>query len=62
MTVSDPSLTPEPHTAHADEHEDHRMFGFVVFLLSESVIFFSFFVGYIVYKLNAVDQYSGAGV
>ena len=57
MTVSDPILNPEsqPHTAHADAHEeDHRMFGFVVFLLSESVIFFSFFVGYIVYKLNAI--------
>ena len=56
MTVSDPTLTPhKAHTGHADEHEDdHRMFGFVVFLLSESVIFFSFFVGYIVYKLNAI--------
>lgn len=38
------------HTEH--EEEDHRMFGFVVFLLSESVIFFSFFVGYIVFKTN----------
>ena len=37
------------------EEEDHRMFGFIVFLLSESVIFFSFFVGYIVYKTNATD-------
>ena len=29
------------------------MFGFIVFLLSESVIFLSFFVGYIVYKTSA---------
>lgn len=39
------------HTEH--EEEDHRMFGFVVFLLSESVIFFSFFVGYIVFKTGS---------
>jgi cytochrome c oxidase subunit 3 len=31
------------------------MFGFIVFLLSESVIFFSFFAGYIVYKTNSLD-------
>ena len=38
------------------EHEaDHRLFGFVVFLLSESVIFFSFFVGYIFFKTNLTD-------
>jgi cytochrome c oxidase subunit III len=41
------------HSSH--ETEDHRLFGFIVFLLSESVIFFSFFVGYIVYKTNATD-------
>ncbi|MEM9487166.1 MAG: heme-copper oxidase subunit III, partial [Cyanobacteria bacterium P01_F01_bin.116] len=34
-----------------------RMFGFVVFLLSESVIFLSFFAGYIVYKLNAIQWF-----
>lgn len=38
-----------------EHEEDHRLFGFIVFLLSESVIFFSFFVGYIVYKTNATD-------
>lgn len=53
MTISklDPALN--SHAAHTHEEEDHRMFGFVVFLLSESIIFFSFFVGYIVYKLNS---------
>ena len=40
------------HVEH-EEEEDHRMFGFVVFLLSESVIFFSFFVGYIVFKTSS---------
>jgi cytochrome c oxidase subunit 3 len=32
-------------------------FGFIVFLLSESVIFLSFFAGYIVYKTTATDWY-----
>ncbi|CAN1210247.1 heme-copper oxidase subunit III [Tumidithrix helvetica PCC 7403] len=42
---------------HGSAHEEHdnRMFGFVVFLLSESVIFLSFFAGYIVYKTTALD-------
>ena len=55
MTVSDPTLQSSPvaHSEHPEE--DHRMFGFIVFLLSESVIFLSFFVGYIVYKTNATD-------
>ena len=45
-------------TVHADDHHEegeHRLFGFIVFLLSESVIFLSFFVGYIVYKTSASD-------
>lgn len=48
----DPALNAK--VAHSAEHEeeDHRMFGFIVFLLSESVIFFSFFVGYIVFKTS----------
>ncbi|MGJ3253860.1 MAG: cytochrome c oxidase subunit 3 [Elainellaceae cyanobacterium] len=36
------------------------MFGFIVFLLSETVIFLSFFVGYIVYKTSA-DPWLPAG-
>jgi cytochrome c oxidase subunit III len=36
-------------------------FGFIVFLLSESVIFLSFFAGYIIYKTTTVDWYP-AGV
>ena len=38
-----------------EEHEDHRMFGLIVFLLSESVIFLSLFVGYTVFKTNNPD-------
>lgn len=42
-------------TTHEHEEEDNRMLGFIIFLLSESVIFLSFFAGYIVYKTTAVD-------
>jgi cytochrome c oxidase subunit 3 len=60
-TEIDPSLNVQgvPHSSVAThgtaEHGDHRMFGFIVFLLSESVIFFSFFVGYSVYKTSALE-------
>ncbi|PMB18687.1 heme-copper oxidase subunit III [Fischerella thermalis CCMEE 5205] len=37
---------------HSHDEEGNKMFGFVVFLLSESVIFLSFFAGYVVYKLT----------
>jgi len=47
LIISEQSICHEEH--------DHRMFGFVIFLLSESVIFFSFFVGYFVYKTTALD-------
>jgi cytochrome c oxidase subunit III len=41
-----------PHTAaeHTHDEEGNKMFGFIVFLLSESVIFLSFFAGYAIYK------------
>ena len=43
--------------AHEQEHDEagNSMFGFIVFLLSESVIFLSFFAGYIVYKTTTSD-------
>ncbi|MEL6162314.1 MAG: cytochrome c oxidase subunit 3, partial [Cyanobacteria bacterium J06628_3] len=40
---------------HEHDEEANSMFGFVAFLLSESVIFISFFAGYIVYKTTTVD-------
>ena len=52
----DTSLIVTEKSDHHEEH-DHRMFGFVIFLLSESVIFFSFFAGYIVYKTTALDWF-----
>lgn len=48
----------EAQVRHHQDHEaDHRKFGFIVFLLSESVIFLSFFAGYIVYKTTVPDWY-----
>ena len=41
--------------AHHHDEPDNRMFGFIIFLLSESVVFLGFFIGYYVYKTNAVD-------
>lgn len=54
LDALDNSLIVTEQSHHHEEH-DNRMFGFVVFLLSESVIFFSFFAGYIVYKTTSLD-------
>jgi cytochrome c oxidase subunit III len=51
----DPATTTVVTAAEHHDEGEHRMFGFIVFLLSESVIFLSFFVGYIVYKTTTVD-------
>lgn len=48
--VAQHSGASEPHAPHEHDDAGNRMFGFIVFLLSESVIFLSFFAGYIVYK------------
>ncbi len=40
---------------HEHDDEGNKMFGFITFLLSESVIFLSFFAGYIIYKTTAID-------
>jgi cytochrome c oxidase subunit III len=49
----------ETSVRQEQEHDEagNSKFGFIVFLLSESVIFLSFFVGYIVYKTTAIDWY-----
>jgi cytochrome c oxidase subunit III len=43
------------HGEHSHDEAGNRMFGFIVFLLSESIIFLSFFAGYIVYKTTTLD-------
>jgi cytochrome c oxidase subunit III len=52
-----------PHTAaeHTHDEEGNKMFGFIVFLLSESVIFLSFFAGYAIYK-TTTPNWLPAGV
>ncbi|WP_373480547.1 heme-copper oxidase subunit III [Geminocystis sp.] len=35
--------------SHSHGHPDHRMFGLVLFLISESMIFFGLFSGYMIY-------------
>ena len=57
MSTANLDQTQVPALEHAHPEEDHRMFGFIVFLLSESVIFLSFFVGYIVLKLGTAEWY-----
>ena len=56
-TELDPALPEQTAVEVANEHDEagNSMFGFIIFLLSESVIFLSFFAGYIVYKTTALD-------
>jgi cytochrome c oxidase subunit 3 len=54
-SVGDNSILEVTQAPAHQEHSDNRMFGFVVFLLSESVIFLSFFVAYIVYKTTSLN-------
>ena len=51
--------TIESEVRHTQEHDEagNSKFGFIVFLLSESVIFLSFFVGYAIFKTHAADWY-----
>jgi cytochrome c oxidase subunit III len=53
----------EAAVRHHQEHDEagNSKFGFIVFLLSESVIFLSFFVGYTIFKTTTADWYP-AGV
>lgn len=57
--IASPILAAEHASGHDLEHGHDvagtSLFGFLVFLLSESVIFLSFFAGYIVYKTTALD-------
>lgn len=55
QVVSSQPLETHETAAHAHDEAGNSMFGFIVFLLSESVIFLSFFTGYIVYKTTALN-------
>ncbi|MBD2178591.1 heme-copper oxidase subunit III [Pseudanabaena sp. FACHB-1998] len=54
-SVSNNPILEVAHESTHSEHPDNRLFGFVVFLLSESVIFLSFFAAYIVYKTTSLN-------
>ncbi|MEO0947691.1 MAG: heme-copper oxidase subunit III [Cyanobacteria bacterium J06641_5] len=49
------AASPAAQAPHEHDAAGNSMFGFIIFLLSESVIFLSFFVGYIVYKTSGAD-------
>ncbi|BAZ69428.1 cytochrome c oxidase subunit III [Fischerella sp. NIES-4106] len=51
------------HSSHEHTHDEegNKMFGFIVFLLSETFIFLGFFTAYIVYK-TTVPNWLPAGV
>ncbi|MBW4628724.1 MAG: heme-copper oxidase subunit III [Brasilonema octagenarum HA4186-MV1] len=55
----DSSITSEElqHSGHEHTHDEEgsKMFGFIVFLLSETFIFLGFFTAYIVYKTTVPD-------
>ncbi len=53
-TSSDNGLKHEP--GHV-KHDGHNLTGFIIFLCSESIIFFAFFVGYAVLKMTAPVWY-----
>ncbi|MGB5134928.1 MAG: heme-copper oxidase subunit III [Prochlorococcaceae cyanobacterium] len=53
MTTTTPTSADAPaHSDHA-AHADHTLTGFVIFLLSESVIFLALFAGYAIYKTSS---------
>jgi cytochrome c oxidase subunit 3 len=56
-TSANPHVDDLSHHAveHTHDEEGNSMFGFIVFLLSESVIFIAFFVGYILLKITTPD-------
>lgn len=55
--TTESSIAKEIQAEIVHEHDEagNSMFGFLVFLLSESVIFLSFFTGYIAYKTTVAD-------
>ncbi|MCP9927840.1 cytochrome c oxidase subunit 3 [Cyanobium sp. CH-040] len=52
-TTPTPADLPAQPAAHGHGHGDHTLTGFVIFLLSESVIFLALFAGYAIYKTSS---------
>jgi cytochrome c oxidase subunit III len=57
MTSSEATTAQGIQSGIVESHDspENSKFGFLVFLLSESVIFLSFFAGYIIYKTTTPD-------
>ncbi|MEM7554376.1 MAG: heme-copper oxidase subunit III [Cyanobacteria bacterium P01_A01_bin.84] len=53
--ISEEFQQPPYLSEHTHDEEANSMFGFIVFLLSESIIFISFFIGYIIFKTSSPD-------
>ena len=53
MTSTFPS--PADQESTQEEHSQHNLTGFIIFLCSESVIFLAFFSGYALLKTSALD-------
>ena len=49
------NLAQEEAHGHHEEHPDHRMFGILVFLCAESMLFLGLFVAYITFRLVATE-------
>lgn len=58
MQGSAPIDQPQAHAAVTEQHSEHpdlRLFGFIVFLVSESMLFVGLFVAYLTFKAVAPD-------
>ena len=49
------NLAQEGAASHHEEHPDHRLFGVLVFLCAESMLFMGLFIAYITFRLVAVE-------
>jgi len=49
------NIAQEGAASHHEEHPDHRMFGILVFLCAESMLFMGLFIAYITFRLVAVE-------
>ncbi|PSB00379.1 cytochrome c oxidase subunit 3 [Merismopedia glauca] len=60
-STTDPTKTvlnyhqPVPTEAHAEEHHDFRVFGLIVFLIAEGMIFLGLFAAYLTFRLVAPE-------
>ena len=49
-TIKELKETSEIKTEHQEEHEDHRLFGLITFLVADGMTFAGFFAAYLTFK------------